>query len=454
MENRFIHKLEKVQRSLSQTQIIAIGFMSIILLGTFLLMLPVSSREGEVGNVLHCFFTAVSATCVTGLVVYDTWLHWSIFGQLVIIVMIQIGGLGFVTIGIFLSMILHRKIGLKVRGLMQESVSMPKLGGMVKLAKRIVLGSLLIEGVGGVILSIRFVPEYGIVRGIYYGFFHSVSAFCNAGFDLMGHQGAYSSLVNYYDDWIVNLVIMGLIMVGGIGFLVWSDVIDHGLKFRKYLLHTKIVLIVSTILLLGGSGLFYLFERNNLLADMSISGKILTSLFNAVTTRTAGFNTVDMAALTEASKLLDTVLMFIGGGPGSTAGGIKVTTVAVMYLSVWSTIRGTAAVNVLGRRLDDNAFRRAGAVFMINITLALGAAFLILSMHSFEMPDVFLETFSAISTVGISTGITRDMNVAEEVILALLMYLGRVGSMSFALALMQSKQVVHVKQPVEQISIG
>lgn len=454
MENRFMHKLGKIHSSLSQTQIIALGFLTIILLGTGLLMLPVSSRSGEVGNVLHCFFTAVSATCVTGLVMYDTWLHWSIFGQVVIIIMIQIGGLGFVTIGIFLSIILRRKVGLKVRELMQESVNMPQIGGMVKLARRIVLGSLLIEGIGGILLSIRFVPEYGWWRGIYYGFFHSISAFCNAGFDLMGDQGAYSSLVNYYDDWLINLVIMALITLGGIGFLVWSDVLINGIKFRRYLLHTKIVIIVSTVLLFAGAGFFYLFERNNVLADMSISGKILASFFNSVTTRTAGFNTVDMGALTEASKLLDTVLMFIGGSPGSTAGGIKTTTIAVMYLSVWATVRGTAGANVLGRRLEDNAFRQAGAVFMINLTLAMGGTFLISHMHPFTLPDVLLETFSAMSTVGISTGITREMNAVSELMLALLMYLGRVGSMSFALALMQSKRVAHVMQPAEPITIG
>lgn len=454
MDNPLMRGPRKFYHDLTHTQTIALGFLMIILVGTLLLMLPISTRSGTAGNFLHCLFTSTSATCVTGLVVYDTWLHWSIFGQLVILTLIQIGGMGFVTIGVFLSMILHRKIGLKERGLMQESAGMLQVGGMVRMAKRIVMGTLLIEAIGAILLSIRFIPEFGFLRGLYYSVFHSISAFCNAGFDLMGDQGAYSSLVNYYDDWLINLVIMSLIIVGGIGFLVWSDIRTNGLRFRKYLLHTKIVLVVTAILLVCGTALFYLFERNYLLADMSVGNQLLTSLFNSVTTRTAGFNTVDMAALTDASKLLNTVLMFIGGSPGSTAGGIKTTTLAVLYLSAWSTLRGSVGTNVFGRRLHEDAIKRAGAVFVINLTLAVTAAFLILYMHPFSMPDVFLETFSAMSTVGLSAGITRDMNSLAEFVLAMLMYCGRVGSLSFTLALVHPRKIVRVKLPAEQITIG
>ena len=238
-------KLYHVRSHLTQTQFIASGFLGIILTGTLLLMLPVSSRTGEVSSFLNCLFTATSASCVTGLVVYDTWSHWSLFGQLVILSLIQIGGLGFVTIGVFLSIVLRRRIGLKERGLMQESVNTLQIGGVVRLAKKIVIGTVFFEGLGAGLLAIRFVPQYGPGRGIYYSIFHAVSAFCNAGFDLMGWQGPYSSLVGYYNDWLVNLVIMSLIVIGGIGFIVWEDLSRHRLHFRRYMLHTKIVLLRS-----------------------------------------------------------------------------------------------------------------------------------------------------------------------------------------------------------------
>ena len=240
-----------------------------------------------------------------------------------IITLIQIGGLGFITIGVFLSMVLRRKIGLKERGLMQESVNTLQIGGMVRLAKKIIIGTVLFEGTGALILALRFIPEHGIIKGTYYGIFHAISAFCNAGFDLMGWQGEYSSLVNFYDDWVVNLVIMSLIVIGGIGFVVWDDVSRKGLKVHKYMLHTKIVLLTTFVLVFGSAWLFYRFEQNNLLVGMNTSGKILTSLFSSVTARTAGFNTTDTASLTDASKLLTVILMFIGGSPGSTAGGVK-----------------------------------------------------------------------------------------------------------------------------------
>lgn len=303
---------------LSQTQFIAYGFLGIILVGTGLLMLPGANRSGESLGFVNCLLTATSATCVTGLVAADTWSQWTLFGQLVILAMIQIGGLGFITIGVFLSIVLRRKIGLKERGRMQESVNTLQIGGVVRLAKKIVQGTLLFEGAGALILSIRFVPEFGFLRGVYYGIFHSISAFCNGGFDLMGIREPYSSLTYYYDDWLVNITIMSLIIIGGIGFIVWDDLSKKGLHFRKYLLHTKIVLVTTAALLLGGGVLFFLLEMNHLMADMSLGGKIYSSLFQSVTARTAGFNTTDTAALTDGSKLVTIVLMFIGGSPGST----------------------------------------------------------------------------------------------------------------------------------------
>lgn len=439
---------------LTQTQFIAYGFFIIILSGTILLSLPVAARNGQPTDVLTSLFTAVSASCVTGLVAADTWTQWSLFGQIVIITMIQIGGLGFITIGVFISIVLRRKIGLKERGLMQESVNTLQIGGVVKLAKRIIIGTLIFEGTGAAILALCFIPEFGFLKGIYMGVFHSVSAFCNAGFDLMGQKEAYSSFVGYYDNWIINIVLMMLIITGGIGFIVWDDLYRNKLKFHKYLLHTKIVVITTAVLVFGGAALFYLFERNNILVGMNTSGRILTSLFSSVTARTAGFNTTDTGALTDASKLLTMIFMFIGGSPGSTAGGIKTTTIVILLLHVMANIKRTYGVNVFGRRFEEDAIKRASSVFCINMFLALTAALAIMGIQQIPFSDVMFEVFSAIGTVGMTTGITRDLLPVSKVIIILLMYCGRIGSLSFALAFTQQKKTVHVQQPAEKITIG
>ncbi len=448
-------KKQLPRRGLTQTQFIAVGFLVLILAGTLLLMLPFASRKGAAPvGFLDALFTAASASCVTGLVVADTWSQWSLFGQLVILAMIQIGGLGFVTLGVYVSIILRRKIGLRQRGLMQESSSALHIGGVVRLARKIIRGTVFFEGAGAILLSVRFVPQYGLLRGLYYGVFHSISAFCNAGFDLMGHQAPYNSLSAYYDDWLVNLVIMSLIVIGGIGFIVWDDISRNRLHFRKYLLQTKIVLISTAVLIFGGGLLFFLMERDRLFAGMSLSGKIWSSLFCSVTARTAGFNTTDTAAMTDGSKLVMLILMFIGGSPGSTAGGVKTTTVVVLFLYVRALTRRTYSVNVCGRRLEEDAVKRAAAIVTINTALALGAAILILLVQPFDMGDILFETYSAISTVGISAGITRDLLPFSRAVIIFLMYCGRLGSMSFALAFTQRKQVVPVQNPVERINVG
>lgn len=447
-------QIKRSRRHVSQTQFIAYGFFCIILAGTLLLMLPIASRDGQSESFLNCLFTATSASCVTGLIVVDTWSQWSLFGQLVILTMIQIGGLGFITVGVFISIVLRRRIGLKERGLLQESVNTLQIGGVVRLAKRIIIGTCIFEGVGAVLLSMRFIPVYGFLRGLFYGIFHSISAFCNAGFDLMGNQEPYSSFVAYYDDWLVNLVIMLLIIIGGIGFIVWDDLYRHKLKFNKYMLHTKIVLVSTGILVFGGAALFYIFERNNLLVGMNASGQILTSLFSSVTARTAGFNTTDTAALTDGSKLLTIILMFIGGSPGSTAGGIKTTTVAVLLLCVYSNIKQTYGVNIFGRRLKEEAVRRAGTILTINLFLALTASLIIMALQPLGFSDILFETFSAIGTVGMTTGITRALHPVSRLIIIILMYSGRIGSLSFALAFVQSKRKAHVQQPAENINVG
>ena len=447
-------KLIHARRHVSQTQFIAYGFFCIIITGTLLLMLPFASRDGQSEPFLNCLFTATSASCVTGLVVADTWSQWSLFGQLVILTMIQIGGLGFITVGVFISIVLRRKIGLKERGLMMESVNTLQIGGVVRLAKKIIIGTCIFEGTGAVLLAIRFIPQFGFLRGLFYGIFHSISAFCNAGFDLMGGQTPYSSFVAYYDDWLVNLVIMSLIIIGGIGFIVWDDVSRNKLHFRKYMLQTKIVLVTTAILVFGGGLLFYLLERNHLLVGMNTSGKILTSLFSSVTARTAGFNTTDTAALTDGSKLLTIILMFIGGSPGSTAGGIKTTTLVVLLLCVHSNIKQTYGINIFGRRLENDAVKRAGTILTINLLLAVTASLAIMAIQPLGFSDILFETFSAIGTVGMTTGITRALHPVSRCIIILLMYCGRIGSLSFALAFVQSKRKPHVQQPAEAINIG
>ena len=447
-------KLIHARRHVSQTQFIAYGFFCIIITGTLLLMLPFASRDGQSEPFLNCLFTATSASCVTGLVVADTWSQWSLFGQLVILTMIQIGGLGFITVGVFISIVLRRKIGLKERGLMMESVNTLQIGGVVRLAKKIIIGTCIFEGTGAVLLAIRFIPQFGFLRGLFYGIFHSISAFCNAGFDLMGGQTPYSSFVAYYDDWLVNLVIMSLIIIGGIGFIVWDDLSRNKLHFRKYMLQTKIVLVTTAILVFCGALLYYLLERNHLLVGMNTSGKILTSLFSSVTARTAGFNTTDTAALTDGSKLLTIILMFIGGSPGSTAGGIKTTTLVVLLLCVHSNIKQTYGINIFGRRLENDAVKRAGTILTINLLLAVTASLAIMAIQPLGFSDILFETFSAIGTVGMTTGITRALHPVSRCIIILLMYCGRIGSLSFALAFVQSKRKPHVQQPAEAINIG
>ncbi len=443
------------KRHLSQTQFIAYGFFTIILIGALLLMLPIANRSGKNLGFINCLLTATSATCVTGLVAADTWSQWTLFGQLVILAMIQIGGLGFITIGVFVSIILRRRVSLKARGLMQESMNTLQIGGIVRLAKKIVQGTILFEGVGAVLLSIRFVPEFGFFRGVYYGIFHSISAFCNGGFDLMGIREPYSSLTYYAGDWLVNFTIISLIVIGGIGFIVWDDLSKKGLHFRKYLLHTKIVLVTTAILLAGGSLFFFALERNNLMVGMNPGEMFWTSLFQSATARTAGFNTTDTAALTDGSKLLTIILMFIGGSPGSTAGGIKTTTLAVLLLSARASIRQTVGVEIYNRRLDDEAVRQAGLILIINLALAMAAAmWMVLAQPELAMSDVLFETFSAIGTAGMSTGTTRELLLASRVPLIILMFCGRVGSLSSALAFTQSKKKPPVMQPVEKITVG
>lgn len=443
-----------MRNGLSRVQTIALGFLLIIVVGTLLLMLPISSKDGGCTGFLNAFFTATSSTCVTGLVVVDTYTNWSLFGQVIILLLIQIGGLGFITIGVCFSIFLKRRIGLKERNLIQESMNTLQIGGTVRLVLKIVRYALIFEGVGALFLMIRFIPQFGVAEGIWYGVFHSVSAFCNAGFDLMGKIEPYSSLTLYADDVLVNVVIMALIVTGGIGFIVWDDISNHKWKVKEYMLHTKIVLAMSAVLILLGSVCFYLFECQNL-ASLDAKGQVLASVFGAVTPRTAGFNTIDTASYTEATRMLNVVLMFIGGSPGSTAGGIKTTTMVVILLYVWSALRNKNGLNIFGRRMDEDSIKKAATVFFINLLLAVVFSLVMAGLEkTLPLSDIFMEVFSAIGTVGISTGITRDVTVVSKYILIFLMYCGRIGSMSFALSFTEKKHSAPVKLPVERITIG
>ncbi len=446
-------KLEK--RRMNHAQIIAIGYLLVILVGTLILMLPVSARPGETTKFFDALFTATSATCVTGLVVVDTATHWSIFGQCIILLMIQIGGMGFMTMGVMFAMLMKKTISLKVRGLLQESVNSIQLGGVVKLARMIIKGTILVEGLGAIALLFVFVPEFGIIKGIYFSIFHSVSAFCNAGFDLMGNiTGEYSSFVGYAGNAWLNITLMALITIGGIGFFVWNDILKNKINIKKYTLHTKITLSATVLILVVSAVLFFVFERNGLMKGMGVKETILASLFSSVTPRTAGFNTIDTGALSGSSKLLTMVLMFIGGSPGSTAGGVKTVTFTVLVVYVWSNLRNETGCNIFGRRLPDEAIKKACNVFALNLFLAVAAIIAISYIQPIKMDELLFEVFSAIGTVGMSTGVTRELTTASRLIIVLLMYCGRIGSMSFALSFTERKSVAPVKLPEENVLIG
>ncbi|MDE7002602.1 MAG: TrkH family potassium uptake protein [Lachnospiraceae bacterium] len=447
-------KKKKIAAKKSTTRQIAFGFAMIILAGTLLLSLPIANRSGH-GDPLSALFTATSATCVTGLVVADTYQNWTIFGQLVILCMIQVGGLGFMTIGAYISVLLKKRIGLKEREQLQESVNTLEIAGVVRLVKKIVQGALCIEGLGAVLLAFRFVPRFGAARGIYFAVFHAISAFCNGGFDLMGVDEAYSSLVAFEGDIVVNLVVVTLILVGGIGFIVWDDVARHKWHFRKYLLHSKIVLTTTLVLTAAGTVLFLVTEDQVAFAGMGPLERFLGALFSSVTPRTAGFNSVDTAALSNSGKMLTMFMMFIGGSPGSTAGGVKTTSMIVLLFYAVAMVLNREDINLFGRRLTDEVVKKANAVVIINATLTVIATIVIMALQPLlNFEDVLFEVLSAIGTVGMTVGITRDLNIISQVIIIVLMYCGRLGSLSFALVFAQKSTSASVRRPQEKIIVG
>lgn len=443
------------RRAVSYPKRVALGFLLLILLGAGLLCLPIASKSGEATPFLTSLFTATSATCVTGLVLVDTYLHWSLFGQLVIITLIQIGGLGFMTLMTAFSVALHRTISLRERTLLKENFNMPDIGGMVRLTKRIVCGTLLVEGVGAVILSACLIPKFGIARGVYTGTFLSISAFCNAGFDLLGSEGAFGSLASMGENPLFLITIALLILIGGIGFIVWDDVLKHRHRLRQYRLHSKIALAVTIGLTAVGTLLFFVLERHATGAGMSVSKQVLHAFFDSVTPRTAGFNAVDTAALTPASQLLSVLFMMVGGSPGSTAGGMKTVTVAVLVICMFSNLRRRSGYNVFGKRLPKETLVNALSVVGVYLTLVVTGIFLVCAVQpELSFMDVVFECVSATSTVGMTTGITRDLTVLSQCVLILLMFSGRIGSLSFAMVFMQNKKQEIALSPEETVGVG
>lgn len=446
MEKRF-NLLKK--RSTVSFQIIIIGFLVLVILGALILMLPTASADNKVTPFSDTVFTAVSAVCVTGLVTVDTATHWSVFGQAVILILIQIGGMGVITIGLAVIRLSGKKIGLWQRSTMQESISAPQVGGIIRLTSFIIRTSIIIEVCGAALLMPVFIRDFGPV-GIWYSFFHSISAFCNAGFDLMGKSQQFSSLTSYSDNIYVNVVVMILIIVGGISFMTWDDFKVNKLNFKKFSLQSKIILITSAILITVPAVYFFFFEYG----DQPVKSRILYSLFQTVTTRTAGFNTADLDKMHESGKLIMTALMLIGGSPGSTAGGMKTTTIAVLFLSALTVFRRRDDVESFRRRIPDEAVRNAGAILFMYLTLFLSTATAISLIEGLPLITCLFETGSALGTVGLTLGITPSLSLPSHIILMFLMFSGRVGGLTLIYAALPSRADTESKLPLEKISIG
>lgn len=442
-------KLGKKQ-IISPSVLIIAGFAALILIGTGLLMLPISSRDGRSAPLGDAMFTAVSAACVTGLAVRDTAVSWSGFGQAVILVLIQTGGLGVVTVAVAFAMLSGKKLSLFARSTLQSAISAPQLGGIIRLTRFVLIGTLIFELAGAVALMPSFIPRFGL-KGIWFSVFHSISAFCNAGFDLMGGcSGEFSSLTAFSDNAAVCVPIMILITVGGIGFLTWDDLVKHRFRFSAYSMQSKAVLTASGILILLPTVWLFLFDNRGL----PIPERVLVSFFQAITPRTAGFSTVDLGNLSGPSKGLLTGLMLIGGSPGSTAGGMKTTTALLLLANVLSVFKKRNDAELFGRRVGPATVKSAGAIAVIYLTLFVSGAAAISLIEGLPMSTCLFETASAIGTVGLTLGITPGLGTASRVILMALMFLGRVGGLTFVYAFLSRNGRVNSRYPLENITVG
>jgi trk system potassium uptake protein TrkH len=444
----------KNTNKITYPKIVAIGFAGLILIGSALLMLPISSKTGG-ASFNDALFVATSATCITGLVPFDTFTNWSVFGQIVIICLIQIGGLGFITVLAVISKLIQKKISLKQKMLLKESIGSFSLGDVKKLVKEVLIFTASCEGAGALLLMTRLIPMAGVRRGIYVSIFTSISAYCNAGFDLMGMVLPSSSLTTVNNDPIIILTISLLVIFGGLGFIVWDDIKAKKFKCKNFDAHTKLVLITTAILLFAGFALFLAFEYNNTLANMPFATKLLNAFFCSVTPRTAGFNSVDTALLTPQSKMLTIVLMFIGGSSGSTAGGVKTTTIAILFLCLFSNMRDKEDIEVFGRRITLDTVKKAISIALLNFSEIFISVILIsLIQGEFALTDIIFECASAIGTVGMTTGITPQLNIASQIIIIMLMYIGRLTSLIFALSFVKQKPKTTAQKPVVNILIG
>ena len=442
----FIHKKNKF----TSFQIIILGFIAVILIGALLLMLPVSSKAGIITPFNEALFTSTSAVCVTGLVVQDTATYWSWFGQGIILVLIQIGGLGVITIAVLFALLSGRKISLMQRSVMQEAISAPKVGGIVRLTGFVLKGTFLVEFTAAFIMMPVFVKDFG-AKGIWMAIFHSISAFCNAGFDLMGTENVkYASLTSYISHPLINITIMLLIIIGGIGFLTWEDILKNKYRIKSYRMQTKVILTTSLLLILFPA-LFFFFRD---FADMPMQERIFSSLFQAVTPRTAGFNTADLTMMTEDGRGIVIALMLVGGSPGSTAGGMKTTTLAVLIANTLACFRRREDAQMFGRRIENSTVKNAATIFMMYIVLFFGGAIVISAVEDLSFSTCLFETASAIGTVGLTLGITPGLGVISQIILMILMFLGRVGGLTLIYAALSGNDKKISKLPQEKMMVG
>ena len=442
--------IQFIRKRLSSFRIIIFGFMGVILLGALLLMLPISVKDGHGATFENTLFTSTSAVCVTGLVVKDTASYWSGFGQVVILLLIQIGGLGVITVAAFIAMISGRKISLLQRSMLQDSISANQIGGLVKMTRFIFKVALISEAIGALLMMPTFCSKYGL-SGIWDAVFHSISAFCNAGFDIMGERtGHFSSLTSFASNPGIVIPICLMIITGGIGFLTWEDIAENKFRFRRYRMQSKVVLVMTGVLIIVPTLLLFVYEYTG----NSLTDRFLLSLFQAVTPRTAGFNTASLSSLSGAGTMLMIALMLIGGSPGSTAGGMKTTTLAVLAANAFSVFRRKKSVQLFGRRVDDSMVRHAATLFVMYLTLPAICAAVISIVEKIPVGICLFETASAIGTVGLSKGITPDLGLLSHSILIVLMFFGRVGGLTliYAAVNVNSSEVSH--RPVEKINVG
>lgn len=446
--------MKSLIRTMRYPRLVALLSALIIGIGALLLTLPMASKSGTWTPFMDALFTSTSAYCVTGLLLYDTYSHWSMFGQLTILTLTQIGGIGFMMVATFFSLLLKRRIGLNERILLQEATGSLSLGGIVRLTKRILLGTLLFESVGAILLALRFSAKMGVVEGIYYAIFHSISAFCNAGFDLMGKYGEFSSLTMFAADPFVLGIISSLVIIGSIGFFVWDDLLKNTWHWSHYSLHTKVVLVVTAILIAAGSVLFFIAEYGHSMATMTGLEKVTNSLFQSIAYRTAGFNTVETFALSNLAIVWTILLMIIGGSPGSTAGGIKTTTIFMMSAVVLATLRSQRDITAFKRRLEETAFRKACTIVVVYMAIAFSGISLLCLFQDLPLVSVVFEVFSAIGTVGLTLGITSQLTIPSKVVILCLMYFGRIGILSLIYSLIKEHSAAKLQYPQDKLIIG